>query len=131
MFMGHGFGASTASRRYAAIATGSRIEGATPHQLVKILFEELLRSIDAAAHAERSGDRIRSSDKQSRALSILHALESSLDFQKGGEIAVGLSQIYRESRRLVLSSAQKREPSDMIRARAMLADIADAWEQIG
>lgn len=131
MYMGHqGFTAS-ASRRYAAIDTGSRIEGASPHQLVKILFEELLRSLDAATHAERNEDRIRASEKQTRALSILHALETSLDFQRGGEIAVGLSQIYRESRRLILSSAQSHTVDSMVRARGMLAEISDAWSQIG
>lgn len=129
MFMGHRY--AGAANRYAAVHTSARIDGATPHQLVKILFDELLLAMDAAMLAEGQGDRVKASDKQSRALSILHALEGSLDFKLGGEIAVGLSQIYRESRRLLLSAAQSHDPIEVGKARAMIAEIADAWGQIG
>src|SRR3546814_9796486 len=81
---------ASASRRYAAIDTGSKVEGANPHQLVKILFDELLLAIDSSIVADKAGDRSKCSEKQARALSILHALESSLDFDKGGQVALGL-----------------------------------------
>jgi flagellar protein FliS len=71
------------------------------------------------------------SDKQARAMSILIALESSLDFDKGGEIAMGLAQIYREARRLLLLSAKERSPEHAEQARDIIAEIADAWNQIG
>lgn len=130
MYYSQGY-AGAASRRYAAVHAGSRIEGATPHSLVKILFDELLFAMDAAALAETQGDRLKASDKQARAMSILHALESSLDFDRGGDIAVGLAQIYREARRLLLSAAQTRSAEPVGQARAMVAEIADAWERIG
>lgn len=131
MFYNHnGFGGG-AARRYAAVHSGSRIEGATPHALVKVLFDELLLALDAAALAERNGDRLKVSDKQARAMSILFALESSLDFDKGGDIATGLAQIYREARRLLLAGAKERDAGPVDRARIMLAEIAEAWNQIG
>src|SRR3546814_10947206 len=70
---------ASASRRYAAIDTGSKVEGANPHQLVKILFDELLLAIDSSIVADKAGDRSKCSEKQARALSILDALERSLD----------------------------------------------------
>ena len=42
------------------------------------LFDELLLAIDASIVSDRKGDRGKCSEKQARALSILHALESSL-----------------------------------------------------
>ncbi|CAN5448916.1 flagellar protein FliS [soil metagenome] len=127
MFYGQGM----ASKRYAAVHAGSRIEGATPHALVKILFDELLFAMDAAILAETQGDRIKVSDKFTRAMSILHALEASLDFEKGGDIAVGLAQIYREARRLLLAGAKNRTTAETAKARTMIAEIADAWTKIG
>lgn len=123
--------ANTASRAYAAIHAGSRIEGATPHGLVKILFDELMFALDAAIVAEQHKDAVKASDKQARAVSILHALESSLDFEKGGDVAVGLAQIYREARRLMLEAIRSRTVAPMDSARSMIAEIADAWEKIG
>ncbi|MDF0540971.1 flagellar protein FliS [Sphingobium sp. H39-3-25] len=130
MFYTQGY-AGAATRRYAAVHAGGRIEGASPHALVKILFDELLLAMDAAALAERHGDRAKTSEKQARALSILHALESSLDFDKGGDIAAGLSQIYREARRLLILGAQQRSADEVEQARGIIAEIAEAWNQIG
>src|SRR3546814_6511380 len=58
-------------------------------------YTTLFRSIDSSIVADKAGDRSKCSEKQARALSILHALESSLDFDKGGQVALGLAQIYR------------------------------------
>lgn len=126
-----GYAGMAAARRYAAVHSGSRIEGATPHALVKILFDELLIALDAAALAERNGDRMKVSDKQARAMSILFALESSLDHDKGGDIAAGLAQIYREARRLLLTGARDKDAGPVEQARAMVGEIAEAWDQIG
>lgn len=131
MFYNQGYAGSTAARRYAAIHSGSRTEGATPHALVKILFDELQIALDAASLAEQNGDRMKVSDKQARAMSILFALESSLDFDKGGDIAMGLAQIYREARRLLLVGAKERSVQPVDQARIMIAEIAEAWSQIG
>lgn len=131
MFYNQGYAGGSAARRYAAVHSGSRTEGATPHGLVKILFDELLLALDAAALAERQGDRMKVSDKQARAMSILFALESSLDFDKGGDVAAGLAQIYREARRLLLVGAKERSADPVDQARAIVAEIADAWSQIG
>ena len=131
MFYNHSFAGTAAARRYAVVHSGSRIEGATPHALVKILFDELLIALDATALAERNGDRLKVSDKQARAMSILFALEASLDFDKGGDIATGLARIYREARRLLLVSAKEHDAAPVEQARAMVGEIADAWSQIG
>ena len=131
MFYNQGYAGASAARRYAAVHSGSRTEGATPHALVKILFDELLLALEASALAERQGDRVKVSDKQARAMSILFALESSLDFDKGGDISIGLAQIYREARRLLLVGAKDRKAEPVDQAHAMIAEIADAWTQIG
>lgn len=120
-----------ALRQYMAIDTGSRAEGATPHQLVRMLFDELLFSLDAAALALRGGDSHQCRDRQTRALSILHALETSLDFERGGEIAINLAVIYREVRKRVLEATADGRAELMEQARIFIADIADAWNQIG
>ena len=120
-----------AGARYRSIDMSSRVEGASPHRLVAILFEELLGALETAQAAERQGNRAKRAERQSRALSILHALEASLDFEKGGEIAVSLFSIYREARRLIGISGREGKSEAIEQARVMLADIAGAWQSIG
>jgi flagellar secretion chaperone FliS len=130
MYMSRGkFG--VASARYQSVDLSSRIEGATPHQLVQMMYEELLKSLDAMAVAARRGDYVQRGQRQSRALAILTALETSLDFDKGGEIAAGLVTIYREARRLAVAGGRDGEAGRIGEARAILAEIATAWDAIG
>lgn len=132
MYMGsHPMRPMAALRHYAAVDSGSRVEGATPHQLVRILFDELLLALDTAALALKAGDRHKCLDRQTRALAILHALETSLDFDQGGEIAISLATIYRETRRRTLEATVANDPSLMESAHGFIAEIASAWKQIG
>ena len=119
------FGA--AKVRYQSIDLTSRIEGASPHGLVAILFDELLKSLDAMAAAARRKDFNQRGAKQSRSLSILLALEGSLDFENGGEIAQSLLAIYREARRLIIAGGKDNDPEPLARAREMLDQISSAW----
>jgi flagellar protein FliS len=98
---------------------------------VRILFDELVQALDASALALRGGDRHTAVDKQTRALAILHALETSLDFDKGGDVAVSLAIIYREARKRTLEATASSRPEAMEQARAFIGEIAEAWNQIG
>lgn len=119
-----------AGARYRNIENQSRVEGASPHKLIEILFEELLRAVDATKIAMERGDIARQADRQARALSILQALDASLDVERGGEIAVNLSAIYRQGRKLIATGTREKRPDMIERAREMLAEIAVAWNQI-
>lgn len=120
-----------AGARYRNIEAQSRIDGASPHKLIAILFEELLRAMDAHKIAMERADVARQADKQARTLSILQALDASLDMAKGGQVAANLSKIYREARRLIALAGREKNPAYIVRAREMVAEIASAWEQIG
>ena len=120
-----------ARARYLDVDVTSRVGGASPHRLIAILFEELDKTVDAMAAAQARGDAGRTFAAQSRALTILHGLETSLDFKRGGEIAPGLATIYREARRLLRAAAQESSPERTQRAREMLREIAGAWTAIG
>ena len=122
------FGAARA--RYQNVDLTSRIEAATPHRLVAILLDELLKSLDAMAAACRVSDFVQRGQRQSRALSILHGLEGSLDFEKGGEIAASLAAIYARARHLVFAAGRDNDADAVVGAREMIGEIASAWDAI-
>jgi flagellar secretion chaperone FliS len=120
-----------ARNQYQSLGLSSRVEGATPHELVVIMFEEALGALDAMALAARRRDFAQRGLRQSRALAIIGGLETSLDHSRGGEIANGLASIYREARRLVLEGGRDNDADKILEARTLLGEIADAWTQIG
>lgn len=128
MFAMKGYGGGAQYRR---LDLAARVEGASPHALVALLFDELLVSLEATAAAQRAHDLNRRGPRQTRALAILHALEASLDYKQGGDIADGLAAIYREARRLTVAGCRDDAPDLIDDARAIIAEIAGAWRSIG
>ena len=132
MLMSKGYGAmGGAKMRYQAVDVESQIEGASPHRLIGILFDELMKALEIMAAAQRAGNRAKMIDKQARASTILLALETSLDFRNGGELALNLARVYRESRRLIQHGGRNDDPDSIEQARGYLAEIVEAWDQIG
>ncbi len=121
---------SAARARYQSVDLESRIEAATPHQLVVIMFEELLKSLDAMAAATARKDFGQRGERQAKSLRLLSGLETSLDFDQGGELAVGLARVYREARRLVIAAGRENDARKIAQAREMLGGVAEAWAQI-
>jgi flagellar secretion chaperone FliS len=117
--------------RYRDVEVKARVEGASPHGLIMILFEELLKGVDTLRAAERTGDWMRQTPVQARASSILHGLEQSLDMEQGGEVAANLARVYREARRLLGTPAGPDRAPALEQARTMLGEIAAAWAAIG
>ena len=113
---------------YRDLDVQARVEGASPHGLVQILYDELLKALDALRAAEHAGTRLPT--VHSRALSILAGLETGLDTQRGGEVSRTLRAIYREARRLLGTAYGPARAAALDQARAMMAEIAAAWGAI-
>ena len=117
--------------RYQSVDVSTRVEGASPHQLVMVLFDELLRALEAMTAATSRGDVVQRLNRQGRVLALISGLETSLDFERGGEIAESLALVYREARRLTLLGGREADVAPLQQARAMLDEIASAWRVIG
>jgi flagellar biosynthetic protein FliS len=70
------------------------VETASPARLIVMLYDGAIRFINEAAHAMRQRDYEAQNAKLQRAQKILAELISSLDFDKGGEIAENLFRLY-------------------------------------
>ncbi|ABN76785.1 flagellar export chaperone FliS [Cereibacter sphaeroides] len=100
-----------------------------PHQIVLVTLRELERSLRALAAAAETGGSY-PDQHLNRAFTAIYILQSSLDFEKGGEIADNLFQVY-EFCRLQVASAFRREHGQLTDAAGHISAILEAWEQIG
>ena len=66
-----------------------------------------------------------------KATAILFALESGLDFAKGGDVAVTLATLYRGVRARVIDASIGADPAPFRESADMLAEIAEAWATVG
>lgn len=116
-----------ASQHYRMLELTSRIESASPHGLVGLLYEELLRALDLAIAAAALK---KASGHASKALSIIVALEASLDIEKGGDLAVTLARIYRACSQGLNEAARNADPQKLREIREAISNIAYAWQAL-
>ena len=122
-----------ASQTYQKVEEQSFVELEDTHTIVLTMLKELIRSIELfEANIDlKEGDQQIKSKHFSRSLTIIYALQSSLDFEKGGEIARGLFQLYEYCRQQLLKDMKNGKIEKTNNAKLSLIDITEAWEEIG
>ena len=105
-----------------------------PHLIVLTMFNALLKSMGIFAENVDvlNGGQLELKSKHfARALTIIYALQSSLDFEKGENIATNLFQLYEFARQQLIADLSKGKADGTIKAIGALQEIRDAWETIG
>lgn len=116
---------------YRQVDVASRAGGASPHELIALLYEDLLRELRLAALATERRNYSLKSAKLTRALAILFALEAGLDFNRGGEVAETLSRFYRGARETIMRASLDHDPELLRDIAGNVAEIAESWRVIG
>ena len=123
-------GVRNAMDQYSQNAIQARIESASPHRLIQMLLEGALDKIAAAkGHMERG--EIQSKGAQiGSAISILEGLKTSLDMEKGGEIAQNLEDLYIYMERRLIEANRINDSSLLDEVADLLKQIKEAWDAI-
>ena len=116
---------------YRAVDVASRTGGANPHQLITILYEDLLRELRLGALAIDSGDHAGKNSRLTKAVALLFALEAGLDFDKGASVAETLSRFYRGCRDAVMRASIESNSALIRDVVANVGEIAESWKAIG
>lgn len=119
-----------ARMHYEAMSYSSRIEGASPHELVAILYEELVMALSLLTFAMRAKDSLKTNAQFGRASGIIHALEAGLDHELGGSLAESLSTIYRSARTEMMIARETGDTERMERLAQAFTDMSDSWKKI-
>lgn len=98
-------------------------------ELIKATLECLTRGLTVIEMAQdRTTEAYR--HHSSRSLTAIYVLQSSLDFERGGDIAINLFQLYEYSRQQLLKHMRRDETANVSQARKAMSEILDAWQQI-
>jgi flagellar secretion chaperone FliS len=108
----------------------SSVLTAPPERLVVMLYDGAHRFLFQAAHAMRSGDISQTNNRMQRAEAIISELRSTLNHEKGGEIANRLEGIYAFCQRHLMEARLKRDPQRIEQVMKLLGELRDAWDQV-
>ena len=100
-----------------------------PHEIVSVTLKELKNSLTVLAAAQESGGAY-PPKHLNRAFTAIYILQSSLDFEAGGEIATNLFQVYEFCRMQVADAFSRHEEAKLAIAAKHIEGICQAWSQI-
>ena len=109
---------------YARVDFDARVVGATPQELVKVCYEQVIGGLGRALLAFERGDNRMKSDALTLATSALTALQLGISGEGG--MADALHQLYTAARRAVLDSVVNFDPVKIAAIRADFVEIASA-----
>ncbi len=114
---------------YANSEREAAVDSEDPHALICVLYDELYRSMNIFfTNLEKKNADLELRGKAlSKSLSIIYALQTSLNFEAGGEIAENLFRLYEYARQQLLECAKTEEPDGIKAAINSLSEIRDAW----
>lgn len=117
---------------YAKVGLETSVISASPHKLIVMLYDGALAAIRSAASHMAAGNIAEKGAAISKALDIINnGLRASLDKKAGGEIASNLDSLYVYMTERLLTANLQNKLSLLDEVQTLLADLRDAWTQIG
>ena len=121
-----------AAAAYKRLDIESAVASADRHELVTLLFKALIGALAGAEvhHQHENKNQVR--EYLTKACRILAGLQGSLDYERGGDIAVNLGQLYGYSIRKLFAANVNLDtaPDNIAEVKSLLEPIAEAWENM-
>jgi len=108
----------------------SKLTAADPIELVRMLYEGAIQSIGEARRQLNAGDIRARSGAITKAAGILAELVSSLDHERGGEIAKRLNCLYDYMLQRLADANREQVEAPLIEVAGLLASLDQAWAGI-
>ena len=117
-------------QQYAQTSVQTGVENATPHRLVQMLYEGALDRIAQAKGAIARKDLETKAHLTNRIMDILTHLQSSLELEKGGEVAENLYRLYDYMNRQVFTASRDNDPAKLEEVASLIREVKSAWDQM-
>ncbi len=105
------------------------VQGASPLGLVVMLYDGVIAALQRAIDAIEAHNIEEKCRQIKRALAIIAQLEGTLNFERGGEVALNLKRMYIYSRTEIMTANLKNSPEKLRGLIAKLATVRKAWSQ--
>lgn len=115
---------------YRAVDLQVRACSASPYELVLVLFDGLLDELNRArGHIERK-DYEHKGKSLEKCMNILNALNSTLDYEQGGELVQDLSRLYDYCSHRLVEVSVSLSPTGLDEVAHLLGQMRDGWEGV-
>ncbi|MEP7074831.1 MAG: flagellar export chaperone FliS [Acidobacteriota bacterium] len=99
-----------------------------PIKQIVMLYDGAIKFLNLTAADIEANDLVAKAQHSTRALDIISYLQNTLDFERGGHVAVDLDNLYRSVTVLILRASAQLNAPLMRRAAATLMPVREAWQ---
>ena len=119
-----------AIQSYGDVKVTSGVASANNVQLIQMLFDGLLESLVAARGHIQHRNISEKSKAIARASRIVLGLQGALDFEKGGDLAGNLNELYSYVTRRLFHVNAHNDLAVLDEIHGLMKEIRDAWEGV-
>lgn len=120
-----------AAAAYQRVGVQTRVAEHDQYQLVVMMYEAILENLTRARGAIEQGNVLAKVEHITKSMRILQeGLRTSLDLEKGGELAANLANLYEYC---AMRMTQANASNDLValeEVSSLLRSVADAWKQM-
>lgn len=119
-----------ALQQYQKISTDSEAQGASPHRLVQMLMSGAMDRMNQAKTALQDNDVAAKGELLGKTVSIIAGLQSSLNAEQGGELAINLDRLYEYMQRRLLEANINNDIAAIDEVSSLLLTVKTSWDHI-
>ena len=123
---------SASMKQYVNDDIAAKTSNLDPHKIIKEVLTELKKNMETLAYSIDNEPTVSSikSKSFSKCLTAIYILQSSLDFENGGDIADNLYNIYEFCKGGIMKGFTKRNSKFIYESIPPIDEILDGWKQI-
>lgn len=123
---------SRAASVYRQVGVQSSVDGASPHQLIQMLFDGLVQSLNAARGSMQRGDVEEKGRHLGKAVRIIEeGLKGGLNPAQGGELAANLKALYDYCVGRLTMANLRNDVTLVEEVVNLIVPVAQGWGEIG
>ena len=115
---------------YGQVKVSTGVSKASSVELIQMLFDGLIESMSAAKGHIQHNNISEKSKAIARASRIVLGLQGALDFEKGGELAKNLDELYNYVTRRLLHVNARNDLQALEEIYGLMFEIRSAWESV-
>jgi len=120
-----------AASAYKTLSLQGHTDGASPHQLVNMLFDAVLLAVGSARVAIGRGDVAGKGEQIGRAVRILdEGLKATLNLERGGELAANLRNLYDYCVNRLTYANLHNDDAALAEVAGLVEPVAQGWKSI-
>jgi flagellar protein FliS len=115
---------------YGRTAVESEVNYASPYRIIQMLMEGALSKLATAKGCIARNEIAEKSRQLTWGMNIIQGLRTSLDADKGGDIAANLDSLYEYMGRRLLEANVSNDPAIIDEVISLLQEIKAGWDNI-